>query len=487
MNNEQTNAPKSTILVVDDTPANLRLLVGILAERGYDVRPAREGNQALSIAEGMNLDLILLDINMPGMDGYEVCERLKANPQTCETPVIFISALTEAFNKVKAFSVGGVDYITKPFEIEEVIARVQTHISLRALQKNLADKNNKLEQKNHDLKNTLEELKAAQFQLIQSEKMAALGQLIAGVAHELNTPLAAIQSTAGNLTKFLWETLTELPKVCQLLSEEETSYFWSLLQKSLQEKPNLTAREKRSVKRNLIAILEEQGVLDADMVADTLVDMGIYDQVDDMLPLLKKSMDTYIIDVAYKLSELYRGTQRINTATERAAKVVFALKSYTHYELSGAMTPANIIDGIETILTLYDNLLKQGVEVIRNYENLEPVWCYPDELNQVWTNLMHNALQAMEYQGTLTIDVSQNQEGVKVALTDNGKGIPSEILPKIFDPFYTTKPAGEGSGLGLHIVQKIINKHSGKISVESQPGKTTFYVLLPVGKEETER
>ena len=317
--------------------------------------------------------------------------------------------------------------------------------------------------------------------------MAALGQLIAGVAHELNTPLAAIQSTAGNLTKFLWETLTELPKVCQLLSEEETSYFWSLLQKSLQEKPNLTAREKRSVKRNLIAILEEQGVLDADMVADTLVDMGIYDQVDDMLPLLKKSMDTYIIDVAYKLSELYRGTQRINTATERAAKVVFALKSYTHYELSGAMTPANIIDGIETILTLYDNLLKQGVEVIRNYENLEPVWCYPDELNQVWTNLMHNALQAMEYQGTLTIDVSQNQEGVKVALTDNGKGIPSEILPKIFDPFYTTKPAGEGSGLGLHIVQKIINKHSGKISVESQPGKTTFYVLLPVGKEETER
>lgn len=484
MNNQETNTSKGSILVVDDTPANLRLLVGILAERGYDVRPARDGMQALSIAAGVNLDLILLDINMPGMDGYQVCEQLKANQRTCEIPVIFISAMTEAFNKVKAFSVGGVDYITKPFEIEEVVARVKTHLSLRGLQKTLADKNEKLEQKNQVLKTTLKELQATQAQLIQSEKMAALGQLIAGVAHELNTPLAAIQSTAGNLATFLYETLIELPKVCQNFSEEESAYFWELLKKSLQEKPNLTAKEKRLLKRNLISRLEEEAVVDADVVADTLVDMGIYDGVEDVLPILKKKPDSEALDVAYKLSELYRGTQRINTATERAAKVVFALKTYAHYEASGAMTQANIIEGIETVLTLYDNFLKQGVEVIRNYDNVGAVWCYPDELNQVWTNLIHNALQAMEYRGILSIDATQNKGWVKIAVTDTGKGITPDIMPKIFDPFFTTKAAGEGSGLGLNIVKKIIDKHSGKITVESIPGQTTFQVLLPVGEEE---
>lgn len=486
MKNQQTNLSEGSILVVDDTPANLRLLVGILAERGYDIRPAKDGSQALAIAGGVNLDLILLDINMPGMDGYQVCEQLKANEQTCEIPVIFISAITEAFNKVKAFSVGGVDYITKPFEIEEVVARVKTHLSLRRLQKSLAEKNEKLEQKNIDLKNTLEELKATQYQLVQSEKMAALGQLIAGVAHELNTPLAAIQSTAGNLAQFLSETLNELPKILEILSEKEAGYFWKLLQKSLQAELNLTAKEKRLQKRNLITRLEEEEIIDADIIADTLVDMGIYDELEDVLPLLKKTQANYVLDAVYKLSELYRGTQRINSATDRAAKVVFALKSYAHYEASGSMTKANIIDGIETTLTLYDNLLKQGVEVIRNYDNLVPVWCYPDELNQVWTNLIHNALQAMEYRGKLTLEVSKNNGWVKVALTDTGKGITPEILPKIFDPFFTTKSAGEGSGLGLNIVKKIIDKHSGKISVESEPGKTTFYIFLPVGEEETE-
>ncbi|MCT7949830.1 response regulator [Ancylothrix sp. C2] len=486
MNEQPTKAARTTILVVDDTPANLRLLVVILGERGYDVRPARDGVQALSIAKRVNLDLILLDINMPGMDGYQVCEQLKADKQTCEIPVIFISALTEAFNKVKAFSVGGVDYIAKPFEVEEVLARVRTHLSMRALQKTLAEKNDNLEQKNQELNTTLKELQATQSQLIQSEKMAALGQLIAGIAHELNTPLAAIQSTAGNLAKFLSETLAELPKLCQNLSETEADYFWGLLQKSLQAKPNLTTKEKRLLKKNLISFLEEEGVADADMVADTLVDMGIYDDVEDALPMLRKSQGNYLLDVAYKLSELYRGTQRINTATERAAKVVFALKSYAHYEASGVMTQANIIEGIETILTLYENLLKQGVEVIRNYEDLGPVWCYPDELNQVWTNLIHNALQAMEYRGTLTIDVAQNKGWVKVTLTDSGKGISPEIIPNIFEPFFTTKSAGEGSGLGLNIVKKIIDKHSGKITVESVPGNTTFQVLLPVDKEDVE-
>jgi signal transduction histidine kinase len=125
------------------------------------------------------------------------------------------------------------------------------------------------------------------------------------------------------------------------------------------------------------------------------------------------------------------------------------------------------------------------VEVVRNYQaQLPAVLCYPDELNQVWTNLIHNALQAMDNQGTLTIEAVQKDTSVLVKITDSGKGIPPEILPKIFEPFFTTKPAGEGSGLGLDIVKKIIEKHQGKIDVESVPGKTAFTVSLPINLTE---
>ena len=133
------------------------------------------------------------------------------------------------------------------------------------------------------------------------------------------------------------------------------------------------------------------------------------------------------------------------------------------------------------MLTLYYNQLKQGIEVIKNYpEDLPKIPCYPDELNQVWTNLIHNAIQAMESKGTLTIDVKQQQENILVSIIDSGKGIPAEILPKIFQPFFTTKPAGEGSGLGLDIVKKIVDKHRGTISFQSVPGNTTFTVQLPI-------
>jgi len=146
---------KGNILVVDDTLATLRLLVDMLVNQGYDVRPAPNGALALRAAQSTAPDLILLDIKMPGMDGYTVCEKLKANPQTEDIPVIFISALNEVLDKVKAFSVGAVDYITKPFQLEEVLARIQTHLTLRQLQKRLqtaaaAEERNRLARELHD-------------------------------------------------------------------------------------------------------------------------------------------------------------------------------------------------------------------------------------------------------------------------------------------------------------------------------------------------
>ncbi|MCU0545046.1 MAG: response regulator [Oscillatoriaceae cyanobacterium Prado104] len=480
MNHSETAPQPATIMIVEDSPVNLLLLAGVLTKEGYSVRQVQDGTQALSIAASVPLDLILLDIDLPQMNGYEVCKQLKAAEETHDIPVIFISGLNEVQDKIKGFSVGAVDYIAKPFQILEVFARVKTHLNLRQMQKRLASKNEEIARANEKLNSTLLELKATQAQMINSEKMAALGQLIAGVAHEINTPLGAIVSSAGNIVQFLERSLEELPKLFKSLSAEEEQIFSALLKRSMQEKLNLSAREERKMKRLLIGELKLASIDKAEEIADTMVDMKIYDSIEEFLPLLKRQDGLYIVSLAYKLSGLQRGMQTIEMAAERAAKVIYALKSYSRFDLSDAKTLARIPDTIETVLTLYHNQIKQGVDVIQSYLDLPPVHCYPDELTQVWTNLVHNALQAMESQGTLIIEGVPDGERLKISITDSGQGIPAEIIDKIFEPFFTTKSTGEGSGLGLHIVKEIIDKHQGKIEVYSIPGQTTFTVYLPI-------
>ncbi|MBD2018042.1 response regulator [Microcoleus sp. FACHB-53] len=388
-------------------------------------------------------------------------------------------------DKIIPLEVWATPIFNEQSQVVYAIAAFQDITERKKSAKLLAEYNRTLEiqvqQRTQELSQALEHLRTTQEELIQSEKMAALGQLIAGVAHEINTPLGAIRSSIANIADFFNNNLEQLPIFLQNLSKERQPDFFNLVSKSSQKTDVLSSQEKRKIKKQLKYQLQIYAINNADSLASILVNIGVVgDEIHPLLPLLQDPNSPTILKTVYDLVSVQKSTRTISTATERAAKVVFALKNYARYDYSGEKVQANITEGIETVLTLYHNQIKQGVELRRNYEPLPLLLCYPDELNQVWTNLVHNALQAMDYKGTLRIDAIKQNTNLIVSITDSGQGISAEIMPKIFEPFFTTKPLGEGSGLGLDIVKKIIEKHQGSISVNSVPGKTTFTVSLPL-------
>jgi predicted ATPase/signal transduction histidine kinase len=350
----------------------------------------------------------------------------------------------------------------------------------RNLEVKVEQRTQQLQEKNQHLQQTLEELQQTQTQLVQSEKMAALGQLVAGIAHEINTPLGAIRAAIGNTDKALQASLSQLPQVLPQLNPQQQADFFNFLEFALRSKPNLSTREKRQIKRTLTQQLQSYDIHNARQLAHLLTEGGLYQNIEAYLPLLQTPQAEQIIQIGYNIGRLNSNSQNINNAIERAAKIVFALKSYARYDHSERKQSSQITDGIETVLELYHNYIKKGVKIIRCYQPVPEILCYPDELVQVWTNLIHNGIQAMEGQGTIEIGVSSENQEIVVEITDSGPGIPPEIQEKIFQPFFTTKSMGEGSGLGLDIVNKIVNKHQGQISFESQPGRTTFRVNLPI-------
>lgn len=336
-----------------------------------------------------------------------------------------------------------------------------------------------LQKSNQELAKTLQELKRTQDELIHSEKMAALGQLVAGIAHEINTPLGAIRSSVSNIARYLDQVLGDLPVFLQPLSTSERTQFFDLLHRSLSKSPLLSAKEERQYRRALTQQLRDRGIAQPDTQAELLVIMGIYDQIDGLMELLQPDR-LPLLQMAYRLSGLQRSAHTINLATDRASKIVFALKTYTHYNQGGEQGTVDLVANLDTALALHQNQFKHGVELVRRYEAVPVFEGYPDELNQVWVNLIQNALQAMQARGVLTVQISRQGDRVAVQLTDTGTGIPPEIQAKIFDPFFTTKAAGEGSGLGLTIAKKVVDKHHGTIAITSRPGSTTVEVLLPI-------
>lgn len=405
---------KDKVLIVDDNSNNLQVMSDLLNECGYQVIIAQSGEHALETVSLSLPDLILLDVMMPGMSGFETCQRLKENVKSQNIPVLFMTALSDTVNQVKGLSLGAVDYITKPVQHEEALARVRAHLALRK----------------------------AQTKLMQKEKMAALGQMVAGIAHEINNPVNFIH---GNLNP-------------------AQNYADALLSLVEQYETHTTPSS---------AVQEYAEDIDLDFIKK------------DFVPMLQSMQmgTTRIKNIVQSL----RTFSRLDESAQKKADLHAGIDSVILI-LQSRLEAQTQIKGNQT-------RYRPELELVKDYGQLPYFTCYPAKLNQVFMHLIVNAIDALDErfmtlssevspkeQPTLKISTAFNNEQILIRVADNGIGILKENKSKIFDQFFTTKEVGKGTGLGLTVSHSIVTQdHRGHISFRSQENKgSEFMLALPL-------
>lgn len=343
---------------------------------------------------------------------------------------------------------------------------------------------NQLAQSNQELETTIMQLKNTQAQLVHSEKLASLGQLVAGIAHEINTPAGAIHAAATNLTDFLPTVPDHFRQISkQQLTPADQERFLTLVTRilaSIKEKHQSTLSLRQEGK-DLETLLAAHGFADVRRLARQIARFELKDLTPTLLDLLSRYQPEALLDSLENCGRIVNASKDIRLSISIITRLVNGLKMYSRID-EATVEEVDIHEGLETTLIILQSQIVPGIEVKREYGRLPNIPCYANELNQVWTNLIHNALQAMNGTGILTIEtfVSPSGENIVVKITDTGPGIPEQIRDKIFDPFFTTKDQGKGSGLGLSIALQIVERHHGAIRVTSQPGATSFEVVLPI-------
>jgi two-component system, NtrC family, sensor kinase len=404
--------PRARILLVDDSAAYRRVIQTMLGPK-YDFLQAETGEQALAEVEAFGPDLIVSDLIMPGLDGYELCRRIRVIPSLVHVPIILLTSKTGDESRVTGLEVGADDYLFKPIRPRELNARVGSLLRLRRATLDLEEKTRLLEYAN-------ENLKKAQAELIRQEKLASLGQLVAGIAHELNNPLNYIY---GN-TEFLFDYVKTF---IGLVDRVDTL-------------PGLTA--------------EQRTVLEA----------------------WKQEADLEFVK-----TDLQKLLDGVRLGAERAADIVRGLRAFARVGSGVEFDEVSLTDTMEIAITVLRHELRDRIRIHRDFQPVPRVRCDGTRISQVFVNLILNATQAIQGEGDIFLSMRTEGGQLKCQIRDTGSGIPPDVKTKIFDPFFTTKPVGQGTGLGLSISYGIVEQHGGRIEVESEAGKgSTFTIWLPL-------
>ncbi len=475
---------KATVIIVDDQLTELTVLKKLLSPH-YRVLAYKSGEMFLTaIADGLRPDLILLDVIMPKLDGYQTINALRQDSANADIPVIFISALDNLSDEEKGFALGAVDYITKPFNPAIVLSRIRVQIELKRARDDVRQANEELEkkiydrtrqlfivnqdltllnqqqalmnkelqrandelqkeivqreqtelqlkEKNAEIAKAYSELKKAQSQIVQQEKMALIGLLVAGVAHEVNNPMAFVISNL-ELMKDYFAKLTE---------------FIYQQERALEEMLQIGEKDEKYDQMQAVAA-------------------GVHKTKQ------KMKIEYLIEDGKGLIEETAEGAGRVKN-------IVQDFKAFSRSDHGESLLDIN--EGLKKTLNLIKNEIKYKADVELDIGEVPLILGNSGQLNQVFLNLLLNAAQAIEEHGIIRVETRTGEDGIYVVVADTGKGIPVEFADKLFEPFFTTKEPGKGTGLGLSVSYDIVKKHGGELTFESEPGKgAAFKIFLPL-------